>query len=151
MESPLVMRLQAQMNALAFVLGDDETALRRSPPGGGWCALDHLAHLGRYHVVFRERLERILDEDTPDLGRYRAEDDAGFGRWRAYGRSELQRRMREERAGLIERIAALSPAQFGRRGRHPLFGALSLREWLEFFLLHEAHHLYRISLLARGG
>jgi hypothetical protein len=27
-------------------------------------------------------------------------------------------------------------------GIHPLFGEMSLALWVEFFLLHEAHHLY---------
>jgi hypothetical protein len=33
-----------------------------------------------------------------------------------------------------------------RKGFHPSFGALTIPQWLEFFLLHEAHHLYTAML-----
>ena len=32
-------------------------------------------------------------------------------------------------------------------GHHPKYGALTLVEWTEFFLLHEAHHLFTLFKL----
>ena len=43
----------------------------------------------------------------------------------------------------------LSPAETARTGLHPTFGEMDVTAWLEFFLLHEAHHLY-IALVAIG-
>ena len=31
-----------------------------------------------------------------------------------------------------------------KSGTHPLFGKMNLVQWLNFFLLHEAHHLFTI-------
>jgi hypothetical protein len=44
----------------------------------------------------------------------------------------------------------LTEEDFARTGVHPKFGAMSLSLWLEFFLVHEAHHLYVVLQLVRG-
>jgi Protein of unknown function (DUF1569) len=35
-----------------------------------------------------------------------------------------------------------------KTGTHPAFGILTIEQWLNFFLLHEAHHLFTIFKLA---
>jgi hypothetical protein len=35
-------------------------------------------------------------------------------------------------------------------GVHPALGPLTIPEWLEFFLLHEGHHLYQVMLRVHG-
>ena len=35
-----------------------------------------------------------------------------------------------------------------KTGIHPAFGQMTLLQWLNFFLLHEAHHLFAIFKLA---
>jgi Protein of unknown function (DUF1569) len=53
-------------------------------------------------------------------------------------------------------ISALGAARIafrdrmGRVGHHPAFGALNLRQWVQFFLMHEAHHLYVALVRSRG-
>jgi hypothetical protein len=46
------------------------------------------------------------------------------------------------RAEFIRLGKGLSHMDASRVGIHPLFGEMSLALWVEFFLLHEAHHLY---------
>lgn len=36
-----------------------------------------------------------------------------------------------------------------RIGLHPVYGPMTLEGWTEFFLLHEAHHLF--TILRLGG
>ena len=38
--------------------------------------------------------------------------------------------------------SALTPEQLRRTGVHAKFGPMDVPRWLEFFLVHEAHHLY---------
>jgi DinB superfamily len=47
-------------------------------------------------------------------------------------------------------LQRLSPPDFARVGTHSRFGPLSLAAWIEFFLAHEAHHLYTIVKRSRG-
>ncbi len=140
-------RLETQLEALDIVLaGTTPTLVDLRSASGDWSARENLAHLARHSTVFLERLERILREDAPSLGRYRAEDDPDWPDWSALPLNEVLRRLKEARRLLIAWVSDLSPDQLTRKGFHPSFGALTIPEWLEFFLLHEAHHLYTAML-----
>jgi hypothetical protein len=141
--APLLARLEAQLDALALVLrGSTPEALDRRPPAGDWSAREHLAHLARHHAVFLERLRRALREDRPSLGRYRAEEDPEWPAWSALSADEAVARLRALRAELVQLVRGLGPGEAARTGLHPTFGELDVAAWLEFLLLHEAHHLY---------
>ncbi len=148
----MVARLRGQLEGLAFLLGGASAEqLQRRPPSGKWSAHENLAHLARYHQVFRERLQRILDEERPALGRYRAEEDPGWPPWPVRDPDDVQRQLRTLRNDLVARVERLTPEQLGRTGVHPVFGEMTVPQWIEFFLLHEGHHLYVIMSRARGG
>jgi uncharacterized damage-inducible protein DinB len=135
-------RLRSQLDCLAILLRNlEDGALDRRPVSGKWSARENLAHLARYHEVFLERLGRILAEDRPNLGRYSAEDDAEWPRWSNLPASEILSRLTALRERLVQRVESLSAVEISRSGIHSRFGEMNLVEWLEFFLLHEAHHL----------
>jgi len=127
--------------------GSIASALRS--PLSGFPALDARLPLPRHHEVTGERLRRILAEPEPALPRYRAEEDPDWPRWVAVPLAEIVERLRALRAGLIGAVAAIPPADLDRRGVHPVLGPMAIPLWLEFFLLHEAHHLYATMLLLR--
>jgi len=146
----LVARLATQLDALGFVLARaTPTALEARPRPEEWSARENLAHLARHHAVFLERLRRLLAEDHPPLGRYRAEEDPEWPAWAALPLDEALDRLRALRAELVALVRSLSPAETARTGFHPTFGELDVAGWLEFVLLHEAHHLY--TALVRVG
>lgn len=143
LDSSSFLRLRTQLDSLNFILRDaSQQTIDRRPPSGKWSARENLAHLARYHEVFLERLRRILEEHGPQFSRYRAEDDPQWPEWTALPAAEVLARLRSLRAQLIDRIHHLSPDQAARTGTHPTFGKMTVPEWIEFFLLHEAHHLY---------
>ena len=147
---PLRLRLDHQLEALALVLrGASPADLNWRPAEGRWSARENLAHLARHQDVLRQRLERILAEDRPPLPRYRAEEDEAWPAWASLGIDAVRQRLHDGRRQLLERLAGLSPAQLAREAEHPVFGLMAIPEWLEFFLLHEAHHLY--TALGRVG
>jgi hypothetical protein len=148
--APLVARLQGQLEALRLVLGSATlSALEARPRPEEWSAREHLAHLARHHAVFLDRLRRLLAEDRPALGRYRAEEDPDWPAWAALPVEDVLERLRALRADLVALVSSLSPAESLRTGLHPTFGELDVAGWLDFFLLHEAHHLY--TALVRVG
>ncbi len=147
-----LVRLERQLDALPTILGSaNPEALRRKPAGGGWSALENLAHLGRHHEVMRERLARIRDEDAPPLPAYRAESDPEWPRWLALPPDQVLARLRALRAELLALVRPLGARDLARTGRHSSLGPLTVAEWLEFFLVHEAHHLYFAMKRVRGG
>jgi hypothetical protein len=144
---PTLVRLAAQLEVLPSLLGEARPALLTwRPPTGKWSAHENLAHLARHHEILRERLGRILGEERPQLARYRAEEDPEWPRWSALHTDEVLSRMRRLRGEILGRIRELSPAQLARVGVHPLFGEMAIPGWLEFFLLHEAHHRYVVMI-----
>jgi len=121
----------------------------REPASRKWSARENLAHLGRYHEVFLERLSRILREDRPQFGRYRAEDDEQWPSWSSLPVDLLLARIRQLRREVLSKVGSLSDAHLARTGIHPVLGEMDVSLWLEFFLLHEAHHLYAILFRLR--
>lgn len=147
---PLRSRLAHQLDALDMILrGASPEDLGWRPADGRWSALENLAHAARHQEVLRQRLERILKEDRPWIARYRAEDDEDWPAWTALPALEVLRRLARGRRALLAWLDALPADRLARTGEHPRFGVMAIPDWLEFFLVHEAHHLY--TALGRLG
>jgi hypothetical protein len=127
-----------------------EEVLRGVPPHflsqyvipGKWSALENLAHLARYHEVFQERLDQILLTTSPIFSRYRAEEDPEWEAWRTLPPTDVLAKLSSLRGQLLAKLKALHGTDFSRTAIHPKFGEMTISLWLEFFLVHEAHHLY---------
>jgi hypothetical protein len=145
-------RLDAQFSSWTTVLGDlSAPVLDRAPAPEKWSAREHLAHVTRMHGVCAARIRVILARDRPLLPPYRAEKDPTWREWRAFSAPDLLATAAGRRAALIETAGDFSDAELARVGVHASLGSLALSEWLEFFLVHEAHHLYTIFKLVRAG
>jgi len=145
-------RLATQLECLQIILGGrDAATIKRRPASGKWSAHENLAHLARIHQLYLERIRRILSEERPELSRYKAEDDPEWPQWTAMRTEEVLRRLSTLRDDLIQLVTRLSPEQLNRVGVHGVLGGMTIPEWIEFFLLHEAHHLYAAMQRARGG
>ena len=143
MKRSTLLRLETQLDALDSILnGATPEALARRPPSGAWSAHEHIAHLARHHAIFLERLRQVAAEDAPRFTRYRAEDDPEWPAMAALPTAVAVVRLRALRANIVQWISGLSAAQTMRVGIHPLFGAQSVTDMVEFFLVHEGHHLY---------
>jgi hypothetical protein len=141
------LRLETQLDVIPFLCADaTPEAIMARPAPAQWSAHDHLAHLARHHAVFLERLRRILYDHEPQLGRYLAEEDGAWPEWACLSTEEVLQRLKALRAELRQLITGLSEAEAKRVGVHPLFGAMTIPHWVEFFLLHEAHHLYMVMI-----
>lgn len=144
-------RLRTQLEAIVSILGaaSPEVVSLRSAEGK-WSAHENLAHLARHHEVMLERLRVILNEDRPRLARYRAEDDPEWPRWRALPLDEVLSLIKAQRAEIVRLVDGLDEDDLARVGVHSALGPLTIPEWLEFFLLHEGHHLYQVMLRVHG-
>jgi len=143
-------RLRTQLDCLPAILaGVSEGALDRRPNPEKWSARENLAHLARYHEMFLKRIARIRSEDRPLLARYVAEDDPKWPLWAALPVSEVLTRLRALRAEMLELVEQLPDKDLSRTALHSRFGEMTLAQWLEFFLLHEAHHLFVVMQRVR--
>lgn len=152
MSQSTTVRLATQLECVPLVLGGrSQDAVIRCPASGKWSARENLAHLARIHEIYLERIRRMLSEERPVLNRYKAEEDPEWPQWAALPMDEVLRRLQRLRGELLQVIRNLSPDQLDRVGIHPAVGDMTIPEWIEFFLLHEAHHLYVAMQRARGG
>jgi uncharacterized damage-inducible protein DinB len=149
--SSRLQRCETQLqDFLAVVLKDvpvDDLNVKAVP--GKWSAHEQLAHLARYHQIFLQRIDRMLTEQAPEFPRYRAENDPEWPAWTSLPTPQLLVRISSMRAKLMARLRSLSEGDFERTGVHPKLGEMSLSLWLEFFLVHEAHHLYAVLQLVK--
>ena len=138
-------RLQQQHQCIQTLLdttGDQDTRLRPAP--STWSIRENIAHLCAYQQIFAARVHRILTEDNPSFAAYVGDDDPRFLEAREQPVAELLADLSYDRLYLSDWLTSLSEAQLARKAAHPKYGARSLSLWTEFFLLHEAHHLFTI-------
>lgn len=131
-----------EIDDLLVVLSSKQVLKR--PNTDKWSILENMAHLARYQEVFLQRMLRILSQENPKLERYKAENDPSFASWQNLSQAEVIKKLERSRLDLIDFFENLPTSEWGRIGTHPVLGALSIQDWLRFFLLHESHHLYTI-------
>lgn len=142
-------RLKTQQETILSLIENlDPRLVEKRINPGKWSIHENIAHLARYQLVFIDRIKRILETKEPFFERYRAEEDREFESWCSRSTDDLLGRIEKDRQFLFTYITQLSSSQLGRVGIHKKFGRLTVVQWAEFFLLHEAHHLYTIFQLA---
>jgi hypothetical protein len=142
-------RLKLQHETISEIIFDlDEQQLFKKLQPDKWNIHDNIAHLTRYQLVFIERINKILSTGNPSFGRYKAEDDPEFEGWRTRPTKDLIKQIELNRQDILQLIEGISETELNKTGTHPVYGNLNILKWIEFFLLHEAHHLLTIFQLA---
>jgi hypothetical protein len=138
-----------------LVVGLTEAQLRVPVNPGKWSAYENMAHLAAYQPAFLLRMQRLQQEQQPVFERYVADDDPAFAETVQLHLPRLFEKLRADRKQIIGMMLSLDDAGTWRSAIHPRYGKLSVIQWVEFFLLHEAHHLFTIFMLTsdlrKGG
>lgn len=141
-------RIQYQHNTIEELIKDyteDQLRIRTIP--GKWSPFENIAHLVRYQVIFKARVDKIVNTDNPSFERYLAENDPGFNPYLQHSLFQLLQSLGDTRKEIFKTLTTFTDIELARIGEHPKFGPLSLIQWSEFFLLHEAHHLFTLFKL----
>ena len=147
--SSLQLRLVHQPEGLYEILSRTSSGtLQLQPQPGKWSIHEHIAHLCCYQLEFMNRIRLILAIQEPVLPRYRAEEDERFASAVTLSTDVLLEELKKDRLKINALVAALTGAEIQRAGVHPVTGSMPVLEWIEFFLLHEAHHMLAIFQLA---
>jgi uncharacterized damage-inducible protein DinB len=143
-------RLNTQHLAIRELIRNlDEEFINRRSESGKWSIQENLVHIVSYHQVFLSRLEDINKSDNPYFDRYKTGDDPSFIKWQNIKTEELLVNLDKERKKVIDVIFQFNEEDLQKKGTHQKFGVMNVVEWIEFFLLHEAHHIYTIFKLSR--
>ena len=141
-------RLKHQHETIAeLVKGFLEDQLRMPVNPGKWSVQQNIAHLAAYQPQFIARVQRMQQELCPVFERYVADNDPAFAEAAQKNVPELLEHIRAQRQTIVDVLLSLDQAALRRTAIHPRYGALDVPRLLEFFLLHEAHHLFTIFTL----
>ena len=143
-------RLNTQHLAIKELIRNlDEELINRVHLAGKWSIQENLVHIVSYHQVFLQRMEKIINNDSPYFDRYKSDGDSNFSRLQKLNSEELIIHLEEERKKVTNFIFKLNDSELQKPGTHQKFGVMNVVEWIEFFLLHEAHHIYTIFKLSK--
>jgi hypothetical protein len=144
----MLSRLKNQHESIPEIISKTGEKLFVNPQPGKWSIHDNITHLAKYQPVFIERVNSILKNVEPGFERYTAETDPEFETWRKWETNNLISTLNSDRKKIVDLITKLSEEEIGRVGIHTRFGRLTILQWTEFFLLHEAHHMFTMFQLA---
>jgi uncharacterized damage-inducible protein DinB len=146
----IIDRLNSQHLSVAVIIQNlDEDSLNKPAEAGKWSIRENLAHITGYHHTFLERVNKILEESIPYFKRYNTNDDPDYRKWHDFSTKELLRHLEECRQNMNTYLFNLTSNELSKTGTHQNFGTMNIIEWIEFFLLHEAHHIYTIFKISR--
>jgi hypothetical protein len=145
-------RLQHQHETIQELLnGFSEDQLKQRILKEKWSAFEQVVHLVTYQPVFLQRMQMIQLQNAPTFERYVADNDPSFIEGCKRPLSELLNDLLAQRTTITDHLMTLPVSALGKTGRHPKYGLLTIAEWTEFFLLHEAHHIFSIFMLTRSA
>lgn len=146
--SSISTRLEYQHKCLVDLIDglSDEQIRKRIIPDK-WSVFENIAHLAVYQHIFIARVKQILHENNPSFHRYVPDTDPLFIDNCAKATHEVMKDLLGTRKDMAAVFLAFKAEDYQRTGEHPAFGKMTLTQWMNFFLLHEAHHLFTIFKL----
>lgn len=142
-------RLQYQHKAIVDIIdGLTEEQVRRQLITGKWSIFENIVHLQTYQHTFIKRIKLILETEKPIFEPYTAEGDPEFLDNCHKTFREIMHDILTTRKEIAGGMLSFQDIDFSKKGIHPAFGEMTMMEWINFFLLHEAHHLFTIMKMS---
>lgn len=149
MPSSISTRLQYQHKSLLDLIdGLSDEQIRQQVTPGKWSIFENIVHLETYQHRFIERIKLILQNTTPAFERYTPDADPMFIEHCSRSSREVMQDLLTTRKEMAAGILNFQEEDLNKTAIHATFGKMNLLQWLNFFLLHEAHHLFTILKLA---
>ncbi len=139
---------RARFVAQAQTLTEDEAARRPEGKTGEeeWSAKEQLAHMWEMERNYVAWVRRALEEDGADLTGVRGERPAiTIEHANEHSVGELLDALATEREGTEAFIRSLAPEDFDRTASQPMFGRLTVLQWLRSFYRHDRMHTDQIA------
>lgn len=129
----------------AFVESIPKDALSIKRGEEFWSIAEHVAHLAEVQPMGLARINRILDEDTPEFVPYfPAEEEE------AAPLPTMEQALADFKSGrdaIIQRLSAASADDWKRTAIHPEYHQYGLHIFARHILMHDHWHMYRMEEL----
>jgi DinB superfamily len=137
-------KLLAQIEALS----DEQASFAPADAQGeaGWSPKEQCAHLAEMETAYRSWVELALKEDNPDLTRLRGEPvDIPLEDAKAHPVADMTAQLRAQREKTLALIESLAPEDYERTATQPMFGTLTVLQWLRSYYRHDRMHQDQIA------
>lgn len=134
---------------ILWVAGDEQ--MNWKPSMDRWSISEVLAHLAEVEVLgFRERVQKMLDQDNPLLEPYDQNAAYEAGRYSGGKGRENLKRFCHERDRTLSWLRYIPSAMIGRRGIHGEIGAITVGQLMNEWAFHDLGHIRHIAELYRS-
>jgi len=128
-----------------------EDQLHWKPSMERWSISEVLAHLADVEVAgFRERIERMVQEEMPQLAMYDQDAQYKAGRYTGGKAREHLKVFCHERDRSLSFLRYGSPAILARKGRHSQIGSITVAHIMNELAFHDLGHIRQIAELYRA-
>jgi uncharacterized damage-inducible protein DinB len=141
----LLQKLESQRRELVGqVQGMTEEEASRRPSEGEWSAKEQVAHLATYERLWLGWTMKVRDEPGCEVGPTSPNPPAYSG---AQTRSldDLLQELASVRSETVVAIEGLTEDELKRRGKHSLFGEMSVLQMLRSLYRHDRMHMDQMA------
>lgn len=110
--------------------------------------LEHLSHLEGH--CFRDRIQRMVEEENPPLERYDPNVYFQAGQYSGRNAEDSFDHFEEQRELNLEYLRGLPPSVADRIGTHSRFGAITVAQQMNEWAFHDIGHIRQIGELIRA-
>lgn len=137
-------KLIGQFEALSD--DDAETAPDDAEGEAQWSAKQQCCHLAEMETAYRAWVELALVEDNPDVTNVRGDQvDVPLEQAHDHSMTELVRQLRAQREKTLTVIERLQPSDYDRTASQPMFGTLTVLQWLRSYYRHDRMHQAQLA------
>ena len=112
-----------------------------------WSLHEHACHLLVAQELFEQRLDRMLNEDNPEIRPYLPHEYDPPDLLLQMDLDASLRELQERRERLVARLRRLAPAEWQRSARHPEYARYTIYIMFRHLALHDQFHMYRMEEL----
>ena len=125
----------------ALVDAEAETAPDDAEGEAQWSAKQQCCHRAEMETAYRAWVELALVEDNPDVTKVRGEQvDVPLEQAHDHSIAELVGQLRAQRTKTLAVIERLQPSDYDRTASQPMFGTLTVLQWLRSYYRHDSMH-----------
>jgi hypothetical protein len=141
-----------EISGRAFVAAEEWVQILRSSPAVSqrprsdvWSPLEYGAHVRDVYQIFDDRLAQVLTTDEPTFANW---DQDATAVEKRYGESDpdvVASELESAALTFTERLAAVEPDQWQRRGRRSNGSEFTVVTLAQYFLHDVVHHLWDVT------
>ena len=133
------------LSGLIMELPDAVLNLRRA--AGHWTIAEHGAHLAEVQPMLAQRVERILNEDTPEFVPFIPDENDDTAPPDIPPVREVLASFKEGRDRIVQLLGQAGPEDWKRMAVHPEYDQYGLLILARHILMHDHWHMYRMEEL----